>query len=149
MTLNRLLFVTGFGLLGLFAPYQGAKAQTAVLTGRVVDVETRVPLPGASVRVLPQGIQVLSDGEGRFRIEGVNPGMVQLEATTLGYSPTIETSVMARTSRPTYVSLELRPAAIEVEGITVEADVFQVPIRARISEARPFSSRASNDVTKA
>ncbi len=100
-------------------------AQTAVLTGRVVDVETQVPLPGVVVRVLPQGIQVLSDAEGRFRIEEVEPGMVQLEARTLGYSPAVETSVMARTSRPTFVSIELSPVALEVEGIIVEADVFQ------------------------
>ncbi len=107
-----------------FSP-SGLAAQTAVITGRVLDVETRVPLPGVVVRLLPEGAQVLSDGEGRFRIEGVTPGMVRLEASTLGYSTTVETSVMARTSRPTYVSLELRPSAIEVEGITVEADLFR------------------------
>ncbi|MBT8396080.1 MAG: TonB-dependent receptor [Gemmatimonadetes bacterium] len=126
MRFLKLFFVPGLAPLGLLFAASGAVAQTAVLTGQVLDVETRTPLPGAVVRVLAQGIQVLSDGEGRFRIEGVAPGMVRLEASTLGYSPTIQTSVMARTSRPTYVSLELRPAAIEVEGITVQANVFQV-----------------------
>jgi hypothetical protein len=121
----NLLSSSGFVLLGLALSPPGVAAQTAILTGRVIDVETRVPLPGVVVRVLPQDIQVLSDGEGRFRVEEVQPGMVQLEASTLGYSPTVETSVMARTSRPTFVSIELRPAALEVEGITVEADVFQ------------------------
>ncbi|MGD2122185.1 MAG: TonB-dependent receptor plug domain-containing protein [Gemmatimonadota bacterium] len=109
-----------------FTLFQGELgAQTAVLTGRVLDLDTRVPLPGVEIRVLPQGIRVLSDAEGRFRAEGVEPGIVSLEASTLGYLTTVETSVMARTSRPTYVLVELRPAAIEVEGITVEADVFQ------------------------
>jgi hypothetical protein len=102
-----------------------AYAQTATLTGRVLDVETRLPLSGAVVTVQPQGLQALSDDQGRFRVEGVAPGMVRLEATYLGYAPAVQTSVMARTSRPTFVSLALRPAAIEVEGITVAADAFQ------------------------
>ncbi len=104
---------------------EAARAQDAVVTGQVLDRETRVPLPGAVVTVQPQGIQTLSDDQGRFRIQGVTPGMVRLEATYLGYAPAVETSVMARTSRPTFVSLEMKPAAIEVEGITVEADAFR------------------------
>jgi hypothetical protein len=118
---------TRVALLMMFAGILpgGARAQTATLTGRVLDQETRVPLPGAIVTVQPQGLQTLSDDQGRFRVEGVTPGMVWLEATYLGYAPAVETSVMARTSRPTFVSLELRPAAIEVEGITVEADAFR------------------------
>ena len=109
----------------LLIPAGRASAQSATVTGRVLNVETRAPLAGAIVTVLPQGLQTLSDDEGRFRIEGVSPGMVRLEAVYLGYAPAVETSVMARTSRPTFVSLELSPAAIEVEGITVEADAFR------------------------
>jgi hypothetical protein len=82
-------------------------------------------LAGAVVTVFPQELQALTDAQGRFRIEGVSPGMVSLEAASLGYAVGVETSVLARTSRPTFVLLELRVAAIEVEGITVEADAFQ------------------------
>jgi hypothetical protein len=112
-------------IASILIPRGVASAQTATVTGRILDRETRAPLAGAVVAVQPQGLQALSDDQGRFRIEGVRPGMVRLEATYLGYAPAVETSVMARTSRPTFVSLELRPAAIEVEGITVQADAFQ------------------------
>lgn len=114
--------------------------QTATITGRVLDRETRVPLAGAIITVLPQGLQTLSDDQGRFRIDGVAPGMVRLEAGYLGYATAAETSVMARTSRPTFVSLELRPAAIEVEGITVEADAF------RAREDAPTSTQRLTEV---
>lgn len=114
-----LLALTGLG------PGGRAHAQTATLTGRVLDAETRAPLPGALIIIQPGGFQGISDERGEFRVEGVPPGMVSLEASYLGYATAVETSVMARTSRPTFVSLELKPAAIEVEGITVEADVFR------------------------
>jgi len=102
-----------------------ASGQTATLTGRILDVETRAPLAGAVVTVLPQGLDALSNDQGRFRLEGVEPGMVRLEATYLGYATGVETSVLARTSRPTFVSFELKQVAIEVEGITVAADAFR------------------------
>lgn len=110
-------------LLGVLLP-AGVSAQTAAITGRVVDVETRKPLTGAVVTVQPQGLQTLTDSEGRFRIQGVEPGMASLEAAFLGYAPAIETSVMARTSRPTFVLLEMRSTAIQLEAITVAADAF-------------------------
>lgn len=117
-----------------------ALAQSAVLTGRVLDAETRTPLAGAVVTVRPRGLQTLTDDEGRFRIEGVTPGMLTVEADFLGYGTGVETSVMARTSRPTFVQLELKPVALEVEGITVEADLF------RVGEDVPTSSQRLSEV---
>ncbi len=130
----------GFLVLATLLPAGPLMAQTATLTGRVLDLVTRVPLAGAVVTVQPQGLQTLSDDQGRFRIGGVAPGMVRLEGSFLGYARAVETSVMARTSRPTFVSLELRPEAIEVEGITVEADAF------RAREDAPTSTQRLTEV---
>jgi hypothetical protein len=111
--------------LPLFLLPSLVEGQEATITGRVLDAQTRGPLAGAEVSVLPQGLRAYTDDEGRFRIEGVVPGVVRVEATSLGYATGGETSVLARTSRPTFVALELNPAAVEVEGITVQADVFR------------------------
>ncbi len=109
----------------LLSTVEAAQGQSAVVTGQVLDVETQAPLPGVVVTVLAQGLETISDSRGRFRIEEVAPGMIRLQAITLGYAPAIEPEVMARTSRPTFVSIEMRAVAIEVEGIVVSADVFQ------------------------
>jgi len=113
-------------LLFLLVPGGGVLAQTAVITGQVVDAETQVPLSGVIVTAQPLGEQALTDSRGRFRVAGIAPGMVRLEVSLLGYAPVVETGVMARTSRPTFVTIEMEAAAIEVEGITVQADAFQV-----------------------
>ena len=113
-----------------------AAAQTATLTGRVLNRETRAPRPGAVVRVEPQGTETLTDAQGRFRIEGLTPGTVRVQANSLGFAPTLETSVMLRTSRPTFLELTLAPQAIELEGITVEADAFRAADEAATSVQR-------------
>jgi len=123
------------GWIAVLVPL-GAFAQTAVLTGRVLDAETRAPLPGALVTLRPEGLQVLTDGDGRFRFEGARPGIVSVEASFLGYATSLETSVMARTSRPTFVPLELQPEAIGLEGITIQADPFRARADAPTSNQR-------------
>jgi hypothetical protein len=124
----------------VLAPSAQAAAQTATITGRVLDAGTRAPLSGAVVTVLPQGLRTLTDDQGRFRVEGASPGMLSVEATFLGYAPAVETSVMGRTSRPTFVELELRQVAIELEGLTVEADLF------RAREDAPTSTQRLSEV---
>jgi len=109
----------------LLLSFRPGASQEAVLTGRVLDVQTRAPLARAEVTVLPQGLRTFTNDEGRFRVEGVAPGVVRVEASSLGYATGGATSVLARTSRPTFVVLELTPSALEVEGIRVQADVFQ------------------------
>jgi hypothetical protein len=118
----RLLAVTA--LLAAVLPASLA-AQTATLTGRVLNRETQAPVSGAVVRVEPQGAETLTDAQGRFRLEGLTPGTVRVQASSLGFAPTLETSVMLRTSRPTFLELTLAPQAIQLEGITVEADAFR------------------------
>jgi len=135
--------ILGMGLLPGILPGVSAgdlTAQTAVLTGRVLDAETRAPLGGALVRVFrageEEGNQAVTGDDGRFRIESLVPGMAQVRADFLGYAPAVETSVLLRTSRPTFVSLEMVPRAIEVEGLTVAADAFQAPDDAPVSSQR-------------
>jgi len=127
-------------LLSALAPDARVAAQAASLTGRVLDASTQVPLAGAVVTVRPEGLQTISDEQGRFRFDGVAPGMLSVEASYLGYATAVETSVMARTSRPTFVALELRPVAIELEGIRVEADLF------RAREDAPTSTQRLTEV---
>ena len=65
---------------------------------------------------------VLTDSDGRFRVESTEPGDFLLSATSLGYTPTVASSVFTLAEGGT-ISLEFRiePQAIQLGGITVEA----------------------------
>ena len=127
--LTRLFLLANLAsCLGIGLAPSNLAAQTATLTGRVLNRETQAPLGGALVRVEPQGLETPHRrAEGRFRIEGLTPGTVRVQANFLGFAPVLETSVMLGTSRPTFLELSLAPQAIELEGITIEADAFQPP----------------------
>jgi hypothetical protein len=130
--LRSALFLASFVILAHPAP---GHAQSGILDGQVVDRTTRTPLFGAVLEVLggPQIRSALSNAEGRFRIRGLEPGVYSLRVSTLGYAPALITDLLIQSSRPTFALVEMRPTAIEVEGITIGADAFAVPASAPVS----------------
>ncbi|MDA0873956.1 MAG: TonB-dependent receptor [Bacteroidetes bacterium] len=64
------------------------------VTGRVLDAETRDPLPGATVVLLRDGAQQggqITDLQGRYRFSDLAPGIWVLEASFVGYEAVRDT----------------------------------------------------------
>lgn len=62
-----------------------AAAQTAVVTGSVIDADTGSPIPGAVITIKDQGITVTAGPAGDFRISNALPGEAVLVVTAPGY----------------------------------------------------------------
>ncbi|MGH1342540.1 MAG: carboxypeptidase regulatory-like domain-containing protein [Nannocystales bacterium] len=97
----------------------------SVVVGRVVDVATGDPVPGALVRV-DRGPPVLSEEDGSFRIEGLAPGVYKPTVKAdAGYGEA-ETSVhlgLGETSKDVLVRLH---PAVTVSGVVVIKDGEEV-----------------------
>jgi hypothetical protein len=100
-----------------------AQAQASgTILGRLADVETGQPLAGAVVSVLHLPHRTLSAEDGRFVLVGVPTGERTLRVELLGYQQLTVEAVRVLSGRPVELRLELRPAAIAVEGVTVDAE---------------------------
>jgi hypothetical protein len=115
-------------------------AQEGLIRGQVVDAITRAPVVGATVTLASisepdrdRVPQELADAEGRFLFSGLAPGIYSVRAVSLGYAEGVESEVTVRSSRATFVLLELRPEAIQLEGLTVSGGAFEVPTEAPVS----------------
>ena len=62
-----------------------AMAQTAVVTGSVIDADTGTPIPGAVIAIPSQGITVTAGPAGDFRISNALPGEAVLQISAPGY----------------------------------------------------------------
>jgi hypothetical protein len=114
-------------LLLLLAWAPALAAQSAVLRGQVVDATSRTPLEGAEVVVVERDRQALTGPEGRFEVEGLEPGLVRVEVRFLGYRTAVLSDVLLRSSRSTFVEAALERQPIELEGIVVGSGAFRVP----------------------
>lgn len=143
MTWTRLT-AAAVGLLlwawGLSAPLTAQQSPRAgaptpgVIAGKILSAGTQQPIAGAAVAVKETGRGGVTDSAGAFSIPGVPPGSHTLEVRHVGYHSGAVPDVIVRPARTTSLQVELEPAAMELEGITI------VPTLFRRSEEQPTST---------
>lgn len=99
-------------------------AGRGIITGTVLDRETRAPLPGATIEVLETTRGTIADESGRFRIASLQAGIYRLRVTSIGYEPAVVSDVVVNASRPQDVLVELNEAELETGDVIVRPDYF-------------------------
>ncbi|MGB0179913.1 MAG: carboxypeptidase regulatory-like domain-containing protein, partial [Flavobacteriales bacterium] len=111
------LFWAAFALLpGLLL------AQTASISGSVVDAEARFPLLGATVQVLtaPE-LVTTADLDGRFKLENVPLGRHALQVSFIGYEARVMEGIVVTSGRPVVLSVELQESVVAMQAAEVTA----------------------------
>lgn len=119
-------WVAVLSLLAIAAAPAAAQSPVSggTISGRVVSSATQEPVPGAAVRVAGLEPATTTDVAGRFVLRGVAPGVRALEVRRIGYEPAVRSDVAVGVARPAEVLVELRPAALELEAVTVAPPLF-------------------------
>lgn len=108
-------------LLVLGAP--DATAQNwGQIEGRVTELGTAEPIPGATVLIDGTGFGTAAAADGSFRLRAP-AGRYLLRVSAVGYEARTDSAVVVR-DRVTRVNFALAPARIELEGLVVEADAI-------------------------
>ena len=107
------------GWLSADAQYKG------VVKGRVLDGITQEAVPFASVVVLGTSQGVAADEEGYYRLEGVKPGYVRLEVSSVGYKTLVTGEFLVNTAAERTEDVWLEPAPTALETVTVKANPFR------------------------
>ena len=88
------------------------------ISGAVLDHATRAPLPGARVRLLGTGRDLLADSAGRFALAGVPPGVQVIQTDHLGYASRVD-SLTAFSREALGLEILLAPEAAELAPLVV------------------------------
>ncbi len=112
-------------LLLLLFGFTELSAQNYLQTirGRVVDKQSQVPLPGASVVVL-DSVKLLgtaTNEEGIFKLTGVHVGRQQIKISYLGYQE-IVIPVIVITGKETVVDIELEESVVLGKEVVISAE---------------------------
>jgi len=116
---------------------------TQSIRGRVIDKDTRQPIPGVNVALLdnPDDITGTStDAEGRYELEGLDIGRHTLQFTFIGFLPQVLNNIQVNSGRQTILDIELEESAIEIETVEITASRDGDPLNEMaIISARQFN----------
>ena len=95
---------------------------TGKITGKLIDKETREPLPSANVIIEGTTMGAATNLNGEFFIINVPAGSYSLRAEMMGYTPTVVSDVRVKVGLTTNQNFDLAPTVIDMgEAITVTA----------------------------
>ncbi|MCB0807349.1 MAG: carboxypeptidase-like regulatory domain-containing protein, partial [Bacteroidales bacterium] len=97
---------------------------TQTVKGRIVDTDTEIPLPGATVVVLDTDplLGSSADADGYFRIENVPIGRYDLRFSFMGFEPVIISEVVVGTGKEVVINVGLKESLVELDEVVVQAE---------------------------
>ena len=130
----------------VFALLSVVTVKAITLSGNVQDASANEPLPQASVRLLSQRDSslvkgVVTDNNGRFRINGVKAGRYIVEASYVGFTPVLR-NVTVADKDITLKAFELTESSIMlseavVKGIRTPIKVMEDTVEYNTDSYRP------------
>jgi hypothetical protein len=121
----------------LYVSISAVYGQTGILSGSVLDAETGLPLPSASVRIIGTSKGTITNTEGQFRLTSSGP--CRLAVSYLGYQ---SDTVDAGESHTRNFRILLTPNVIQLAAVTVtdEDPAYEI-IRKAIASKQRWMSR--------
>lgn len=108
--------------LFLLLPASALLANPVLLEGRVIDGETKDPLPGALITIPDLKISVVANATGNFTFNNIpEKGRFLVEVRYIGYKTLIQTVDLSQTSSLVF---ELFPSTIEAKEVVVTGTAF-------------------------
>lgn len=117
--MNKAALVVFFLSASLLCQGQGG---TQAISGTVIDKETQLPVPGATVYVKDTDplIGTITDNFGRYKLTNVPLGRREVVCTSVGYSTYISEALIVTSAKAILLDIQL-VLGLEIEGVTVMA----------------------------
>ncbi|MCE2436382.1 MAG: carboxypeptidase-like regulatory domain-containing protein, partial [Candidatus Latescibacteria bacterium] len=112
-----LLFIISLCLVS-----QAFAGTTGKVSGVIKDAKSGEVLPGANVVVLGTRLGATTDADGNYFILNVPPGMLEVQASMVGYTKVTQTDVRVKIDQTTKLNFELSEQTLEAAEILVMAE---------------------------
>ena len=93
-------------------------AQKGIVSGKLLDADDKLPLPGAMVEIVGQNKYTVSDYNGRFELLNLSVGSFKIQVRYMGYT-TIVKEVTISENKNTVVDFNLKASGTELNEVVV------------------------------
>ena len=98
--------------------------ETGSIAGKVIDQETNLPLPGASVRISGTNFGAVTNNKGEFRMLNIPVGEKELKIKYIGFAE-ITMRVNVEAGKTVEANFKLTPQAAEGQEVVVIGDALK------------------------
>lgn len=99
-------------------------SQTGVIEGRVYDEINNEAIIGANIGIKDSTIGTSSDLDGNYRIEGLKPGLYNIEVSYLGYLTVVKYEIQVFNSKPVRLNVAMKLSTAMIDSVVVTAKAF-------------------------
>jgi hypothetical protein len=97
-----------------------ASAQNGSISGVIIDKNTQTPLVGATVMVENTSLGAVSDVDGKFYIEKIQPGTYNVKVSLLNFLPTELFNVVVTNGNTNTFSVELERSSEQMNTLEIK-----------------------------
>jgi hypothetical protein len=112
-----------------------ASSQNASLRGSITNKTTNESIPFASIVLQGTEIGVTSDLDGKYEINNLEPGVVNVQVSFIGFKTAIRYEIELSNSRVAWLNVELEESTVEIGAAQIEvvqsANRDQAPLSVR------------------
>lgn len=95
---------------------------TGIVEGKIIDKNSKEPMPFVNVTILGTRFGAASDTEGRYRINNVRAGVYDIRFSMVGFKTVVMKNVTILPDLRTKIDVEMEQGILEFETIEVRAE---------------------------
>ena len=104
--------------------FQSLSHSEGTISGNIIDKTNQLPLEGANISVVGTIKGVISDKNGDFLVSELENGFYSISVSYMGYESKFVADIWVRDNAYEFLKIELNPAIINYEGVTVTQSYF-------------------------
>ena len=108
--------------------------EVGIVTGKIIDANSRESIPFVNVIVVGTTIGASSNEKGEFKIEKVPLGYIRVQASFLGYATGISSDYLVTKGKSPFIVLELSENSESLNEIVVKSKLIQKSIENPLSK---------------
>ncbi|MBK0370570.1 TonB-dependent receptor [Flavobacterium agrisoli] len=93
-------------------------AQKSIVSGKVLDIDDKLPLPGAMIQISGQNKYTISDYNGSFELLNVTEGSYEIHVKYMGYTTATKLIVISKGGN-TVVNFEMKAIGTQLNEVVI------------------------------